>query len=83
MMGRVRDLTEAKKAEILTYLKCGKTQSETARLCSVSQQSVSRVSRIFTTHDLSYRRKDTCITKTVLNNRAKRILAKEVKRTGE
>lgn len=79
-MGRLRDLTDAKKAEILTYLKCGKTQAETARLCSVSQQSVSRISRNFSIKKLSSRRKNACGRKPVLTDRAKRILVKSVRR---
>lgn len=80
VMGRLRDLRESKKAVILTYLKCGKTQSEIARLCSVSQQSVSRISRTFTMNNLSSRRKQRCGRKLLLSDRDRRLLLKRVKK---
>ena len=48
LMGKEKDVLETPKGRILTYLECGKTPKETARLCDVSQQTVIRISRNFT-----------------------------------
>lgn len=78
-MGRRKDISESTKAEILAYLDCGKSQVETSRLSSVSQQSVSRIERNFTKNNLSARRKTRCGRKSVLTPRSIRLIVRQIK----